>query len=329
MELDFYLMTERFGTRSNFTFNGYSYQGEQRPWGDVYFDLFQEGNMNWVEGNHEAIWNIEMDVRILGGGNVTEWGGNFGLERHWCTNWWGFADKNGTPNWLKDTLCGRPVGSMNPSNYAGELIWQYKDDWDRDIRNSEYNIQREMYWTNPNGEFFGQMMLPEHLGNPASYRKAVAPSFKKGTSTVHYGLYVDASSGQNQDQGRIFKDWYIMRMPETYLLRAEAYFRSGDLQRAADDVNVVRARAKATPVTVSDVDMDLILDERARELFMEEFRTSTLMRMGKLVEHLKRYNGAVKQNDFQIPEYKNLFPIPQSDIEANKHSDLGQNPGYE
>ncbi|MDR3217364.1 MAG: RagB/SusD family nutrient uptake outer membrane protein [Dysgonamonadaceae bacterium] len=326
---NFSLMTERFGVRTDFTFNGYDYQGPQEPWGDVYWDLYQEGNMNWSEGNREAIWNIEMDVKILGGGNVTEWGGNFGLERHWCPNWWSAADKNGLSNWLKDTLCGRPVGSTYASDYTGELIWQYKGDWDRDIRNSQYNIQREMYWTNPNGEFYGQRMLPEHLGVPASYRKYTAPSFKKATTTVHYGLYQDAASGQNQDQGRVFKDWYIMRMPETYLLRAEAYLRSGNQQKAADDINVVRSRAHATPVNSSDVDIDLILDERARELYIEEFRTSTLMRMEKLVEYLMKYNGAVKQNGYQIPAYKNKFPIPQSEIEANKGAVLVQNPGYE
>jgi len=326
---NFYLMTERFGVRTDFTFNGYSYQGPQRPWGDVYWDLFQEGNMNWNQGNHECIWNFQMDVSILGGGNVTEWGGNFGLERHYYFGWWSTADRNGATNWLKDTLSGRPAGGNLTSDYCGELIWQYKGDWDRDIRNSEFNAQREFYWTNPDGEFYGQRITPETMGTPAGYIRFLQPSFKKFVTTVHYGTYQDPTSGQNHDQGRVFKDWYIMRMPETYLLRAEAYIRNGDMQKAADDINVVRNRAKATPVTSSDVDLDLILDERARELFVEEYRTSTLMRMGKLVEYLHKYNGAVIQNNYQIPAYKNLFPIPQSDIEVNKGSDLGQNPGYE
>ena len=58
----------------------------------------------------------------------------------------------------------------------------------------------------------------------------------------------------------------------------------GDLAAAAADINVVRTRANATPVVAGDVNMDLILDERARELYMEEFRLSTLMRTGKLIE---------------------------------------------
>jgi hypothetical protein len=327
---NFNLMTERFGVRKDFTFSGYDYQGPQEPWGDVFWDLYQEGNMNWSEGNHEAIWNIEMDVKILGGGNTTQWGGNFGLERHWGTYWWGAVDKNGTPNWLKDTLSGRPVGSHKCSDYAVYTIWGFKNDGNNDIRNSKYNIRREYYWTNPNGEFYGQPITPESMGDPSDYIAKTTPMFMKGTTTVHYGLYVDDASKQNQDQGRIFKDWYIMRMPETYLLRAEAYLRAGDLQKAADDINVIRRRAKCQAmVAAGDVNLDLILDERARELYMEEFRLSTLMRTGKLVEYLMKYNRALIERGYQLPDYKNKFPIPQSEIEANKGAVLEQNPGYE
>jgi hypothetical protein len=326
---NFYLMTERFGVRKDFTFTGYDYQGPQEPWGDVCWDLYQEGNMNWSEGNHEAIWNIEMDVKILGGGNTTQWGGNFGLERHWSTSWWNLSDKNGVGAWLKDTLSGRPVGSQRCSDYAVYTIWEFKDDGGNDIRNSKHNIRREYYWVNPNSEFYGQPITPETMGDPSAYIAATTPMFMKGTTAVHYGLYVDDVSGEKQDQGRIFKDWYIMRMPETYLLRAEAYLRAGDLQKAADDINVIRRRAQCRAmVTASDVTLDLILDERARELYMEEFRLSTLMRTEKLVEYLMKYNRAVVDRGYQLPAYKNKFPIPQAEIEANKGAVLEQNPGY-
>lgn len=326
---NYHLMTERFGTRANFMFNGYDYQGPNKLWGDVYWDLFQEGNMNWSEGNRECIWNIQMDVDVLGGGKTSEWGGNFGLERHWTPDWWRATDINGVQAWLKDTLCGRPNGTTQPTEYIGELIWRYKNDWNNDIRNSQYNIQRDFYWTNPANKYYGQRIELEHMGDKSTYGKLTRPSFKKGISTVHYGLYQDPSSGQNQDQGRIFKDWYIMRLAETYLLRAEAYMLSGNTQKAADDINVVRARAKATPVIATDVTIDLILDERARELYMEEFRTNTLMRTGKLVEHLMKYNDAVIARGYHLEPYKNKFPIPQSEIEANKEAVLQQNEGYE
>ena len=327
---DFYLMTERFGVYKNFTFNGYTYQGPNELWGDVYWDLFQEGNMNWTDGNHEAIWNIELDRQMLGGGGVNNL---FVMERWFGTGTWLTTDKNGVQNWLRDISFGRPVARLgqgfHPSEYTDKLIWQYKDDWDRDIRNAECNIQRDYYWQNPNSAFYGQLITPENMANPGEYRTFTAPYYKKVTVAVHHGVATDPSSGEKHDDGDTYKDWYLIRMPETYLLRAEAYLLSGDKQKAADDINVVRNRAKATPVTATDVDIDLILDERARELYLEEFRPSTLMRMGKLVEYLHKYNDAVKQRKYQLPAYKNLWPIPQSVIEANKSGGLTQNPGYE
>ena len=330
---NYYLMTERFGVYKDFTFNGYDYQGENEPWGDVYWDLFREGNMNWLEGNHEAIWNIEMDVATLGGGNVGRYGGNFVLERWWGPCVWRINDVNGVLNFLKDTLCGRPLAGLNtmgitPTDYVTDQIWQFKDDWNRDIRNSKYNIQREFYWTNPASEFYGQLIKAEDTGIPSSLDVFTSPWFKKPVTAVHHAQFQDASSGEWHDNGRIYKDWYIMRLAETYLLRAEAYYRNGNSDKAADDINVVRNRAQATPVTSGEVDLDLILDERARELYMEEFRISTLMRMEKLPEYLMKYSPVVIQNGYQLDDHINKLPIPNSEIEANSEAVLEQNPGY-
>jgi hypothetical protein len=60
----------RFGKWTTFKSNAPTYQGVQNSWGDVYFDLFQDGNFNFKEGNKEAIWNIEQDPNILGGNNT-------------------------------------------------------------------------------------------------------------------------------------------------------------------------------------------------------------------------------------------------------------------
>ena len=47
--------------------------------------------------------------------------------------------------------------------------------------------------------------------------------------------------------------------------------------------------------------------------------------MGKLVERVRKYNPL---NGDDINDYNNLFPIPYSEIEANKDAKLVQNPGY-
>jgi hypothetical protein len=167
-----------------------------------------------------------------------------------------------------------------------------------------------------------------NMGTPTTSTTSVSPQFKKFVSAVHYHQFQDVTSKQWHDNGRTYKDWYMMRLAETYLLRAEANLLKNDKQKAADDINVIRGRAMATPVLAGEVTLDLILDERARELYGEEFRVSTLMRMGKLTEYLNKYNGAIKQKGYTIADYKNKMPIPRSEIEANKEAVLEQNPGY-
>jgi len=324
------LMTSRFGKWTAFTSNAPTYKGAYAPWGDVYFDLFQDGNFNFKEGNKEAIWNIEQDPTIIGGDNtdVNASGGVFVMERWWGPRPWGVSDANNKPNFLMDTLMGRPVGYLTATKYTDSLIWQYKGDWSNDIRNSQYNIIRTYYWTNPASVSYGQPITRANVKDPSLFRAACAPTFVKGTSAVHYKKFQDATSKQWHDNGRTYKDWYIMRLPETYLLRAEAKLGAGDLAGAAADINAIRNRAKATPVLGSDVNIDLILDERARELYMEEFRLNTLMRLGKLQEYLTKYNGNVIENKYNIDTKVNKMPIPTSVIQANTGAKMDQNPGY-
>jgi len=325
------LMTSRFGKWTTFKSNAPTYQGPQNSWGDVYFDLFQDGNFNFKEGNKEAIWNIEQDPNILGGDNtdLNSSGGLFVMERWWGPSAWGGRDKNGVPNFLQDTLIGRPVGYLTPPKYIDSTIWLYKGDWNNDMRNSSYNIQRTWYWTNPASAYYGQAITPANSQIPSEFSTRCAPQFKKSVSATHYGKFKDATSGQTHDNGRTYKDWYIMRLAETYLLRAEANMLKGDAGAAAADINVVRNRARATPVAGGDVNLDLILDERARELYMEEFRISTLMRTGKLIEYILKYNGWAKANNItSLPAKLNRMPIPRSVIESNTGAVMTQNLGY-
>jgi starch-binding outer membrane protein, SusD/RagB family len=81
-----------------------------------------------------------------------------------------------------------------------------------------------------------------------------------------------------------------MRLAETYLLRAEAYPGLNNTTAAAADINVVRASANASAVVPAKVTIDYILDERLRELGVEERRMLALMRLGKWVERTRKCN---------------------------------------
>ena len=125
----------------------------------------------------------------------------------------------------------------------------------------------------------------------------------------------------------------MFRLAETYLLRAEAYLKLDKKDLAAADINEVRGRAHATPVREDQVDMDYILDERMRELGVEEKRRLTLMRTGLLYDRVMKCNPYYANPETNgdgvgMQEHYNLWPIPQSVIEANSDAIIEQNPGY-
>ena len=75
-------------------------------------------------------------------------------------------------------------------------------------------------------------------------------------------------------------DWYLYRLAEAYLLRAEAkfYINPSD-PTIKDDLNIIRKRAQCSKLYTGNVTIGDIMDERARELFYEEWRNVELTRV--------------------------------------------------
>jgi hypothetical protein len=174
----------------------------------------------------------------------------------------------------------------------------------------------------------------------------------------NYKLFIPDVENSPQQGGHT--DWYIFRIAETYLLRAEAYFWKGDLVNAAADINKVRSRANATPLLPSEINIGTILDERARELFFEEPRKTELTRIAYILAMTGQpaYNGKTyslatfSENNFfydrikeknifyrngirtnygtvyTISPYHVLWPVPTSSIQANTYGRINQNKGY-
>jgi len=107
-----------------------------------------------------------------------------------------------------------------------------------------------------------------------------------------------------------------------------AQFKQGKLTEAAASLNVIRARANATPVTAAQVTLDYILDERVRELLAEENRRMTLMRTGTLVTRTLQHNTQNINPVIGLSAKNLLLPIPQSERDLNKDAVLEQNSGY-
>ncbi|AXT55937.1 RagB/SusD family nutrient uptake outer membrane protein [Aquimarina sp. AD1] len=124
-------------------------------------------------------------------------------------------------------------------------------------------------------------------------------------------------------------DFPLFRLADIYLMYAEANLRGGggDPNTALGYINDLRNRSNASTVVSSDVDLDFIIDERARELYWEGHRRQDLIRFGLFSGG--GYNWALKgnsQNGISIPAFRNLFPVPDAARAANQN--LGQNPGY-
>jgi hypothetical protein len=102
---------------------------------------------------------------------------------------------------------------------------------------------------------------------------------------------------------------------------------NANMSDALSYVNLVRSRASANAITMTDLDLDFIIDERGRELNLEGHRRTDLIRFGKFTggSYLWPWKGNTAEGA-AIPETYNLFPIPQSALDANPN--LQQNTGY-
>lgn len=352
------LKTQRFGSRAN------------EP-GDVYWDLFRMNNQNRAGGNTEGIWVIQIEPNVTGGagntGNAFWVEGDYWLERWLAPQTGLFRIKyNGkvlSPFvWpVGDYTGGRGIGTFYSNNHFFLDIWGGEDsnDFRNDIRNSLYNYPRKYKFNNDAfvaeyGTLFGDSIdlmdpqLPEGatletgaesqgiVADPsqipnrylcAYQTKCTTPFNHPAAQYANKSTYLLTGSA-----GKTYTDQYMFRLAEAYLLRAEAYMKLGQKDKAAADINVVRRRAKASDATADQIDMDFILDERLRELGIEEKRNLTLSRTGTMSDRIRRYNPyysaahSADGKDFD-PKYE-LLPIPQSFIEANTDNVIEQNPGY-
>lgn len=280
--------------------------------GDVFSDLFTENNQNRLKiGNRESIWVLQFEFNTIGGGtNSDDW-----TRRAWSPK---YFDISGFV--LADTLGGRGLAQLVPMKWwvgtggtsaTGNVAGIFAAS---DIRNSDYNIKRNWYYNNSgNAALFGKKAnITEQTWFST---KSLFPALTK----FFYGR------AENLSITGSFKDRMKFRLAETYLLLAEAYLGQNNPAKAAEAINEVRRRAGAPEIGAAEMTMDFLLDERIRELAGEESRRFTLTRTNKLVDRVRTYNTAIQG---KVNENHNLWPVPQSIIDANRDAPFPQNPGY-
>jgi hypothetical protein len=313
------------------------YTGET---GDFYHDMFRWGNQRRSQGNTESIWTVQNEYnRDVTGGTVD----NPQMRRLWVC---AFHKYSGMQNC--DSLGGRGNGRLRLSNFVKYGLFQKGD-----VRNSNYNIRRQLWYNRPGySEIIGIDANGYRVDAGRGVRditvKTGDPVIPQEGDTLNvYYPYTTKWGGYDttDDFGyALVKDWPVMRFAEAYLLRAEARFRQNNLQGAADDINVLHDRAfknyrivsgniNAGKVSASDINIDFILDERARELIGEENRRLTLVRTGQLSNRVIKYSDTgskVPSNKLceGYKDYNAFLPIPLTDIQLNKDAKLEQNEGY-
>lgn len=366
-------------TAANSVINGGAYSLMQSTFGSAAAPVvFTAGSATPTSLPHNVIWDLHRPENKSLGANkeglfmiIDRFGdGQFATGMtimrqavpFWGTNVNSPSGKKGTydnltADLVQSNYVGRGIGRSRPSNYAQYEIWNDPND----LRHAKGN------WMNMEDLLYNDPGLKK--SNDSNYLKNLQLRNSTGgllcTDTIRswfgwpqYKIFVPDFENAPMQGGH--SDWYMFRLAETYLLRAEAYFWKGDLVSAAADINAVRTRAGCAPITTGQVNMGAILDERARELFFEENRKTELTRIsyiyaktGKPADNGKVYsldrfsednflydrvmaknnfykNGIVTNHGdkYTMSPYHVLWPIPTRSINGNTNGRINQNKGY-
>lgn len=347
-----HLMTERFGV------------DKADPSKNVIWDLHQSANKHIPE-------NKEVLYLVLDNYDETDGRSAAGLEikRQILPQY--SAGKIKTPNGKQAFVdnnesknpylleYGRGICSLRPTWYSTHMIWTLDN---TDLRHAPGNWMKmsDLTYNNPALE----KEDPEWYGKPLQKYSAdgtllITDTIRAWSEWPHYKTNI-ADQKANWWRGG-WADWYVFRLAETYLIRAEAYIWKGEKALAAADINKVRERAGARPITAEEATISMILDERARELYYEEPRKCELTRIAYLyaktgktadngktysVENFSKdnyfydrimsvtdfYNKGVKNAyglTYTIQPYHVLWPISLKAISTNVEGHINQTPGYD
>ncbi|HWV31436.1 MAG TPA: RagB/SusD family nutrient uptake outer membrane protein [Dyadobacter sp.] len=344
------LMTSRFGVDVN------------NPDRNVIWDLHRPANKS-IGANTEGLMMVIDRVSI--DGNID---GGIQLMRNtvpfWHNNITTPAGNRGTSDVAKIeidqvTTLGRGIGRVRPTYYSQEGVWDDK----KDLRHAPGNWTRmeDILYNNPG--LLDPKVKDPYYGKHLQFRNDAGAILTIDTIRCwfdwpNYKLYIEDPLKVQPNGGNT--DWYVFRLAETYLLRAEAYAWKGDMVNAAKDINAVRTRANCDPYKPADVNIGTVLDERARELYFEEPRKTELTRIAyifamtgkpapngktynmesfsennyfydRIMEKSDFYNKGVKTrhaDEYTMSPYHVLWPVPQPAIDGNTQGRINQNKGY-
>ncbi|TJZ62224.1 RagB/SusD family nutrient uptake outer membrane protein [Sphingobacterium olei] len=199
------------------------------------------------------------------------------------------ADYNSQYDYMR--AFGRGIGTFRPTRFHMTNLWRVNGVMDEtDLRHSSEAgnwIRMEDYKVNNKASTeFGK---PLALFNPDNGALLCSDTIRRWFDVPHYKLFLDdpvaeanivGSDGHRGATNGGNADWYLYRLAEAYLLRAEAkYYMNPSDGTIKDDLNAVRQRAKCSQLYTGNVTIGDIMNERARELYWEEWRNVELKRV--------------------------------------------------
>ena len=149
-------------------------------------------------------------------------------------------------------------------------------------------------------------------------------SFASGVFVVGKYLGTTANFGLN--------DVKVFRTSEMYLIRAEAYARTSQLDMAGTDMTTLRSNRGYTSATTYSTQAaaltDIIENERRVELAFEGHRYFDMKRRGLAISRTAADDcgSASGACELASDDYRWVMPIPQTEIFANDN--MEPNPGY-
>lgn len=140
--------------------------------------------------------------------------------------------------------------------------------------------------------------------------------------------------GDGSDKPTYAVNIKVIRLSEIHLIASEAALRksSPDKATAVKYLNNIRKRAQGlAPATESTISLDMILDEKSKELYGEGHRFWDMIRCNKTMRFDDELGGIYtvhREETVDRTHPKTILPIFQSEINANPEIEKQQNPGY-
>lgn len=312
---------------------------------DNYEAIFDVNN----QINNEIIWSVQYTSDLKYNGVTANVDPNY-LHRYWVP-WYNKSVKTPTVGidglWSHSRVYGREYRTMMPTYFyiscfnkydkrrdgTFQTVWcRIPNDWNSDPIVTDTLLIRSLDPVSPEKmkKFKARGICLDDITEV--YDQTTKKPTVNGRSCYNtIKKYLDPSrDAAKREEG--FKDVIIIRLGEIYNTLAEAYFRKGQADKAAETINALRKRA-LTPgfedqlkVTTSDITLDFILDEDARESGIELNRWFVLKRSGKLIDRVSRLNPDIAN---KIQAHHIYRPLPLEALyEVTNLDKFVQNEGY-